>query len=124
MGKTDMFAGTFATLRGVLEPYAAQMIVQVDTPTDYQLCSRTLTDRIGRPLSVAAVQIKQNYVTFHLMPVYGSPELQKAISPALRKRMQGKACFNFTVIERSHVRELAGLTKRGIKGFQKSPSPW
>ena len=34
-----------------------------------------------------------------LMPVYVNPSLLETMSSALRKRMQGKACFNFTVIE-------------------------
>ena len=29
------------------------------------------------------------------MPLYMSAELAGAISPALKKRMQGKTCFNF-----------------------------
>lgn len=29
------------------------------------------------------------------MPVYASEELQKSISAELKKRMQGKSCFNF-----------------------------
>jgi len=45
------------------------MKVLVDKPGDYQLGSRQLTDRIGRPLWAAAVQIKKNYVSYHLMPV-------------------------------------------------------
>ena len=69
MLKNDKFDSTFSALRGVLEPYAGAMIVQVDKPGDYQLCSRTMRDRLGRPLFVAAVQIKKNYVSFHLMPV-------------------------------------------------------
>jgi hypothetical protein len=124
MPKTDAFASTFSTLRRVLEPYAGEMIVQVDKPGDYQLCSRTLKDRAGRPLFVAAVQIKKNYVSFHLMPVYGDPGLLKGMSPTLRKRMQGKSCFNFITIDAAHVNELAALTKRGIDRFKTIKLPW
>ena len=50
-----------------------------------------MVDRTGRPLFAAAVQIKKSYVSFHLMPVYANPALLDSLSPALRKRMQGKA---------------------------------
>jgi hypothetical protein len=43
-----------------------------------------------------AVQLKKNYVSCHLMPLYAVPALREGLSPELRKRMQGKSCFNFT----------------------------
>jgi hypothetical protein len=122
--KTDAFAATFDTLRGILAAHAKELLVQKDEPGDYQLCSSKLKDRIGRPLFVAAVQTKKNYVSFHLMPIYGSPELLQDISPELKKRMQGKSCFNFTSIEAQQVKELAALTKTGIKAFQQVKLPW
>ena len=124
MARAADFADTFATLRGILTPFARRLLVQVDTPTEYQLASRTQRDRIGRPLFVAAVQIKKNYVSYHLMPVYAVPELAKALSPGLRKRMQGKSCFNFTTLEPSHIKELEALTSKGLKRFEKIKLPW
>lgn len=115
---------TFATLRAVLAPHAKHLLVQVDTPGNYQLASRTMKDRVGRPLFVAAVQAKKNYVSFHLMPVYAAPELLKPVSPALKKRMQGKACFNFKTIDRAQVKELSALTRSGIKAFEQVKLPW
>jgi hypothetical protein len=124
VSKTGRFDGTFATLRGILEAHGSKLIVQVDSPGNYTLCSPTATDRIGRPLFLAAVQIKKSYVSFHLMPVYACPELLKGMSPSLRKRMQGKACFNFTTIEASHVKELAALTKKGLALMKTIKVPW
>src|SRR5262245_29328353 len=118
------FGITFDTLRGVLSQFAGELLVQVDKPGEYQLSSRTLKDRIGRPLFVAAVQTKKNYVSYHLMPFYGVPDLVKDVSPSLRKRMQGKSCFNFTTIEDDHVRELTDLTREGIKRFKTVRLPW
>jgi hypothetical protein len=42
-----------------------------------------------------AAQIKKNYVSFYLMPVYMFmfPKLLDNISPELKKHMQGKSCF-------------------------------
>ena len=124
MPKADAFDETFTTLRGILLPYAKEMMVQDDKPGNYQISSRTMKDRIGRPLFVAAVQIKKNYVSFHLMPVYAFPELLNNLSPTLKKRMQGKSCFNFTTIESAHVKELVALTKTGIARYKKIKLPW
>ncbi len=44
------------------------------------------------------------------MPVYVNPALLEAISPELRKRMQGKSCFNFKTIDMQLFEELAALT--------------
>ena len=124
MPKSATFTATFTALRAILEPYARKMIVAVDKPDEYQLSSATLKDRIGRPLYVAAVQIKKNYVSFHLMPIYANPALVKDVSPALRKRMQGKSCFNFTTVDDAHLQELAALTKKGFSQFKTVKLPW
>jgi hypothetical protein len=116
--------GTFQALRAILAPHAKALLVNVDTETDYQLCSRTLKDRVGRPLFVAAVQTKKNYVSYHLMPIYADPRLQKSLSPALKKRMQGKSCFNFTSLDELLAAELAALTRRGIAAFRNVRLPW
>jgi hypothetical protein len=124
MPKTDAFSETFATLRGVLDEHARNLLVHVDKPGDYQLCSTTMTDRVGRPLFIAAVQTRKSYVSFHLMPVYACPDLVKEISPSLKKRMQGKACFNFTTIEPAQVKELSALTKKGLARIKNVRLPW
>ncbi|MBA3573260.1 MAG: hypothetical protein H0W34_15095 [Pyrinomonadaceae bacterium] len=52
------------------------------------------------------------------MPVYAFPELLEGISPELKKRMQGKSCFNFTAVEPKLFKELAKLTKAGFARFK------
>ena len=52
------------------------------------------------------------------MPVYGCPELLQGMSPALKKRMQGKACFNFTAVDDTCFAELGRLTAAGLKKFK------
>ena len=118
------FDDIFRALRAILRPHAKRLLVQVDKPGNYQLGSRTMKDRAGRPLFVAAVQTKKNYVSFHLMPVYAAPELLQSLSPALRKRMQGKSCFNFKTIDREQAKELAHLTKTGLEALEKVKLPW
>ncbi len=71
----------------------------------------------GRHLQFG-VKIGKAYVSFHLMPIYMNPKLQAAISPELRKRMQGKSCFNFTRVDPSHIAELKKLTKAGFEEFK------
>ena len=51
------------------------------------------------------------------MPVYESPEPLEGISPALKKRMQGKACFNFTKVDAALFEELDRLVAAGEKRF-------
>jgi len=45
------------------------------------------------------------------------PGLLKGISPALKKRMQGKSCFNFKQPEPDLFAELTRLTKSGFDRF-------
>jgi hypothetical protein len=118
------FEATFATLRDVLRKHAPKALVVKDAPGDFQIASPTLVDRVGRPLALGAVQIKKNYVSFHLMPVYANPALAETVSPSLRKRMQGKSCFNFASVQAAHVKELAELTKKGAAAFERIALPW
>ena len=53
------------------------------------------------------------------MPVYVHPELLEGISDGLRKRMQGKSCFNFKAVGEAMLAELRQLTDRGFEAFQK-----
>jgi hypothetical protein len=52
------------------------------------------------------------------MPVYMYPELLTDISPELRKRMQGKSCFNFKKVEPGLFEELKDLTRKGVEKFK------
>ena len=116
---TSDLSETFTALRAILAAQSKRLVVIADKPGDYQVGSPTMTDRIGRPLFVAAVQTRKNYVSYHLMPVYMQPELLKTLSPRLTKRMQGKSCFNFTTHDPALFRELGRLTKRSFERFRK-----
>jgi hypothetical protein len=118
------FADTFAALRAVLLRHRGTLRISVDEPGDFQVASPTRVDRTGRPLFVAAVQIKKNYVSFHFIPIYAVPDLLQTISPELRRRMQGKSCFNFTTITPAQVKELARLTRTGLARFETIALPW
>ena len=124
MPKDDRLAATFASLRAILEAYAKRLIVIVDKPGHYELASTTMTDRVGRPLFCASVRTNKNYVSYHLMPLYGNKELRDRLSADLRKRMHGKSCLNFTTIEPAQLKELAAITRTGVAGFKNLKLPW
>jgi hypothetical protein len=69
------------------------------------------------PLMFAGVRLGKNYVSYHLFSVYTTPNDAQTISPDLKKRMQGKACFNFTAVDEPLFRELAKITRAGAKRF-------
>ena len=89
------------------------MLVVKDEADFYHLDVRH-PGRRKKPSFVAAVKIHNGYVSFYLMPVYVHPELLEGISDELRKRMQGKSCFNFTTVDEVLFEELADLTRAAL----------
>lgn len=114
--QTD-FPPVFNALKAILQPYATRLNLRHDTDETYYL-DGPYSEKWQRVLFFASVQIKKNYVSFYLMPVYMFPELLKDISPELQKHMQGKSCFNFRKVEPALFEELAGLTLRSVERFQ------
>ena len=91
-------AAIFAALRHVFAKAAKRLAVKLDTPAGYTLVSKSpspFPQHKGHPLEFGSVRVGKAYVSLHLMPLYLCPVLNQTISPALRKRMQGKTCFNF-----------------------------
>jgi hypothetical protein len=113
------FEATFTTLRRLLKPYARAYPLIIDEPGRFFLASKVSKTRSGAAIWFGGVEIRKNYVSFHLIPVYASPALLRGASPSLIKRRQGKSCFNFTAIEPAHVKELKAIAKRGFAGFVK-----
>jgi hypothetical protein len=71
----------------------------------------------------AGTRVGKNYVSYYLMPVYGRPELLAGISPELRRRKQGKSCFNFSAVDETLMGELATLTERSFEAFMSADYP-
>ncbi|WP_228055802.1 hypothetical protein [Lusitaniella coriacea] len=110
------FTTVFQELKGILLPYGERLVVVADTDKDYHLnTSHVMKNK--KPLFFAAAQIQKNYVSYHLMPIYVNPELLSPISVALRKRMQGKSCFNFSKVDISLFEELQQLTQFGFEDY-------
>jgi hypothetical protein len=74
----------------------------------------------GKDMWFGAVRIGKRYVSYHLMPVYVFPDMLREMSPELRKRMQGKSCFNFTHVDEQMFEELDKLTKLGYERFKQA----
>src|ERR1043166_5657550 len=113
--KTD-FTKVFNELKSIFKPYAKKMDVASDTDTYYMLNARYLMKN-KQPLCFGGVRLGKNYVSFYLMSVYASPDFLKTMSPELKKRMQGKSCFNFKETDQKLFDELKELTKAGAAKF-------
>jgi hypothetical protein len=111
------FAPVFAALRQLLEGFLGYLTVQTDKPGNYHLETPSILHR-GKPLYFAGVRTNKNYVSFHLLHLYYNPAAVKALSPALRKRMQGMACFNFTAVDEDCFAELSRLIADGLKRYK------
>jgi hypothetical protein len=112
------FPKVFDLLRKILKPYASKLTVNADANDIYSL-EGSYSEKWKKELFFGSVQIKKNYVSFYLMPVYMYPDLLTDISPELRKHMQGKSCFNFRKVEPELFKELSKLTRDGFERFNK-----
>jgi len=108
----------FLALKKILQPCEKDLRVASDKPAYYALESRLPSFR-NKPVYFAGVRRGKNYVSFYLMPVYMNVPLLKSLSPELRNRMQGKACFNFKSAGPALFRELSQVTSVGFTCFRK-----
>ena len=122
MASTHDFPIVFEQLKTILKPYAQHLTLTTDAADAYSL-DGPYSEKWKKQLFFASTVIKKNYVSFYLMPVYMYPELLNEISSDLKKRMQGKSCFNFKKVEPELFHELAELTQKGAEKFkQENPS--
>lgn len=105
----DAFPGVFAVLRPLLAKHTEGLIVTRDEANWFSLDTPHVMKNKLR-LFFGSVQIKKNYVSYHLMAVYSDPDLLDGVSGPLKKRMQGKSCFNFKKIDEPLFDELSALT--------------
>jgi len=113
------FDSVFADLKAVLAKYEKRMSVLADTPAEYTLLTKKpspFPQHKGHGMYFGSVRLGKAYVSFHLMPLYMNEKLAGKVSPELKKRMQGKTCFNFKKTpEPELTAELARLTAEGFK---------
>ncbi len=70
------FPLVFEQLKAILQPYAASLTVTADTNEAFSL-DGPFSQKWQKEVFFGAAQIKKNYVSFYLMPVYMFPELFK-----------------------------------------------
>jgi hypothetical protein len=113
------FGATFEALKPVLGKYGKRLTVKTDNEAEYTVLTKKASpfpQHKGQLMFFASVRRGKAYVSFHLLPLYMCPELTGAIPAGLKKRMQGKACFNFkNVPEPETLAELKALTAASVK---------
>jgi hypothetical protein len=108
----------FVRLRAILERNRGSLSITENSATRYCLTGGCHPTHKG-PFPIAWVQISKNYVGFHHMGVYCSPELLAHASKKLKARMQGKSCFNFKTVDEPLFEELEQLTARAFVTFKR-----
>jgi hypothetical protein len=115
---TPEFAEVFAALKTVLKKHERTLKVLKDEPQEYTLVTQSNSNR-GQPMWFGSVRAGKAYVSYHLMPLYFNPPMNALVSAALKKRMQGKTCFNFKSVDQELFAELKTLTQAGIDSWRK-----
>lgn len=110
-------AAVFDRLAEIFAPYRTVLFATTDEPGHLYL-ETPPSNAYPSGLFFGAVKTNKRYVSVYLMPVYVHPQLLDGISPGLRKRMQGKSCFNFTRQDDLLLKELEALTAAGFARFR------
>ena len=108
----------FKTLRPFYSKHAGFCVALNDDASRYHLGTHEVREKDGYRTGFGGVEIKKNYVSAHLMPVYVHPDMLDTISPDLKKRMQGKSCFNFKKPDPPLFEELSNLIDAGLARFK------
>ena len=117
MAQKQDFPVVFERLKCILQAHSANLTIQTDEPGSYYL-NAPYSARYKKDLFFGAALVKKNYVSFYLMAVYMFPDLLDGMSDTLKKRMQGKSCFNFTSIDEETLNELSSLTEKSMDRFR------
>jgi hypothetical protein len=104
-------------LKAILKKHERTLFVLKDEPDEYTLVTKSNSNR-GTKMWFGSVRAGKAYVSFHLMPLYFNPVMNALVSPALKKRMQGKTCFNFKTIDKDLFAELKSLTQAGVDSYR------
>ncbi len=105
------FQAIEARLRSMFDPYRERLIVSKEGPGGIYL---EMPGYEGTPWGyVGGTRVGKAYVSYYLMGAYDGA-LQAEMSPELRKRMQGKTCFNFTKVDEGLFAELEAITAKAI----------
>ena len=115
------FEVAFAELKSVFAGHLSRLTVKKDSATEYSLNCRVpspFPQHKGQPMWFGSVRLGKAYVSFHLMPLYMNPPLERTVSGSLKKRMQGKTCFNFKAApEPALLEELRRLVEAAMNDW-------
>jgi len=120
MPNRDNFPIIFDHLKAIFKKFVPPLVVQADTSDNYSLATPK-SSKYPKGFFVCGVQLRKNYVSYHLLRVYMFPDLLDGLSDHLKKRIQGKSCFNFTTLDEALIAELAQLTIVGFERFRQGP---
>jgi len=109
----------FQQLKSLLSKYESHFEI-VHDKADYYYVNTKKLDEKGKAIFFAMIKTSKSKVAFHLMPIYCEPKLIESISPKLKKKMQGKSCFNFTQTDQELQQELGLLVDSGFESFKSS----
>jgi hypothetical protein len=112
------FDAIFADIRPLFARHEVLCVVLHDDPARYYLGTHEVRAKDGYRTWFGGVEIKKSYVSAHLIPVYVHPGLLDLASADLRRRMQGKSCFNFKKYDPALFEELGALVDRGVEQFR------
>lgn len=118
MAMKPEFEPVFAALKSVLKHHARTLKVLKDEPLEYTLVTKSNSNR-GQPMWFGAVRAGKAYVSLHLMALYMNAPMNALVPPTLKKRMQGKACFNFKTIDKELLADVKALTQAGVDDYRK-----
>lgn len=112
MPATAELAPVQARLEAILDPYRDRL----ETATIYGIPT------LRRPGAnahqwFAFVKPASRHVGFYLLPVHTWPELREGLSPALAKRLTGKATFTFRAVDDALFAELEALVVRAFDRY-------
>jgi hypothetical protein len=114
------FEAVYGELRALMLREAGGMLVGADGPDELVMHAPWPHPREpNKPMWFGMVRSGKAYVSFHLLPLYMNHTLQAKVPPELKRRMQGKACFNFKAADPAQLEELATLTRTCAAAFSK-----
>ncbi len=114
---TVAFAEVDRRLRMIFDPFRSRLVATKDDADGLILQIPGLE---AEPWGyVGGTRVGKRYVSVYLMSVYAQPEVVESMSPALRRRMQGKSCFNFTTVDEPLVEELGQIAQSGFDHYLK-----
>ena len=118
IGMANDFVPIFETLKALYSAHENECVIVHDEPHRYYLASHEVRATDGYRTDFGGVEIKKAYVSAHLMPIYIYPDLIRTISSGLKKRMQGKSCFNFKKLDPALFDELIELIQMSADRFK------